>query len=31
MAFYSPEVLAVNFATIQKFIKEEKGLQTYAF
>ena len=30
-AFFSPELLTVEFSSIQKFIKEEKGLQIYDF
>ena len=30
-AFYSPELLAVDFSKIEKFIDEESGLKTYAF
>ena len=30
-AFYSPELLSVDFNKIEKFISEENGLKTYAF
>ena len=30
-AFYSPELLAVDFSKIEKFINEENGLKTYTF
>ena len=30
-AFFSPELLAVDFTVIENFIKQEKGLQTYDF